>query len=292
MSDPLSLPANPNGTDPTQRLEAQLLLVARALPYPRTPDLAASARLAEVAARARLPRSPQTAAAPRSSPVRPARPLSWALAAVLIVLLSLLAVPPVRSGVIEFLRLGAVRILLGDVPTATPAATVTGTRPPTATFMPSATPLASVLDLHGQTTLADAVERLPHLPIRLPAYPADLGQPDAVFVQDLDGDAVVLVWLEPDDPSQVRLSLHLLASPQFVDKLLKNQPARVEFTKVNGREAFWTTGPYYVIARGGFITEMRLITGHVLIWYTDDVTYRLETDLPLAEAIKIAESLE
>jgi hypothetical protein len=285
MSDPLSLPANPNGTDPTQRLEAQLLVVARALPYPRTPDLAASPRLAEVAARARLPRSAQPSAAPRPSPVRPARPLAWALAAVLIVLLSLLAVPPVRSGVIEFLRLGAVRILLGDVPTATPAATA-------ATFMPSATPLASVLDLQGQTTLADAVERLPHLPIRLPAYPADLGQPDAVFVQDLDGDAVVLVWLEPDDPSQVRLSLHLLASPQFVDKLLKNQPARVEFTEVNGREAFWTTGPYFVIARGGFITEMRLITGHVLIWYTDDVTYRLETDLPLEEAIKIAESLQ
>jgi hypothetical protein len=36
----------------------------------------------------------------------------------------------------------------------------------------------------------------------------------------------------------------------------------------------------------------RLINGHVLIWAGLDVTYRLETDLSLEEAVKIAESLE
>ena len=35
----------------------------------------------------------------------------------------------------------------------------------------------------------------------------------------------------------------------------------------------------------------RLITGYVLIWRDGDITYRLETDLPLEEAVKIAESL-
>jgi hypothetical protein len=148
-----------------------------------------------------------------------------------------------------------------------------------------------VLDLDGQTTLAAAAESV-RFPIRLPAYPADLGGPDVVFVQDLEGQAVVLVWLEPDDPAQVRLSLHVLASPQLVDKVIKNDPAGLEFVRVNGREAFWTTGPYFVVARNGFYTETRLISGHVLIWYEDDLTYRLETSLPLAEAIKIAESLE
>ena len=34
-----------------------------------------------------------------------------------------------------------------------------------------------------------------------------------------------------------------------------------------------------------------LITGHVLIWTDEGVTYRLETELPLDEAILIAESL-
>jgi hypothetical protein len=203
-------------------------------------------------------------------------------------------VPTVRSGVIDFLELGAVRIIFGPEATATqpPAPTATGTRPPpTATLIPTATPLASVLDLAGETTLADARARV-DLPLRLPTYPADLGEPDAVFVQDLEGEAVVFVWLAPDDPSQVRLSLHILSTTTLTEKLMKHNPAGVEFTTVNGREAFWTTGPYFVVARSGFYAEMRLITGHVLVWYAGEITYRLETDLSMEEAVRIAESLE
>jgi len=44
--------------------------------------------------------------------------------------------------------------------------------------------------------------------------------------------------------------------------------------------------------RGGDLEFTRLIEGHVLIWTMGDVTYRLETELSLEEAIKIAESLE
>ena len=36
----------------------------------------------------------------------------------------------------------------------------------------------------------------------------------------------------------------------------------------------------------------RLVEGNVLLWEQDGVTYRLETELPLDEAIKVAESLE
>jgi hypothetical protein len=34
-----------------------------------------------------------------------------------------------------------------------------------------------------------------------------------------------------------------------------------------------------------------LIDGHVLIWAEDNLSYRLESDLPLEEAIRIAESI-
>ena len=279
MSDLSSL----NGNGPVERWEAQLVAVARALPYPPTPN-----PLAVPAVRARLTPPPAVrAVAPR---VAPRRAWGWALAAVLVALLSLLAVPAVRASLVEIFQLGVVRVILGPLPTPTPEPTTTGTPPPpsTRTPQPTSTPLASVLDLAGQTTWADALSRV-DLPLRLPA---GLGEPDAVFVQDLEGEAVVLVWLEPDDPSQVRLSLHFLASSQLVDKLIKDQPADFERTRVNGREAFWTTGPYFIVARNGHFTQSRLITGHVLIWYEDDVTYRLETSLPLAEAIKMAESLE
>ncbi len=34
-----------------------------------------------------------------------------------------------------------------------------------------------------------------------------------------------------------------------------------------------------------------LVEGHVLVWVEDEITYRLETDLNLEEAIRIAELL-
>jgi hypothetical protein len=293
MSDPLSM----NGTDPVGRWETQLAAVARALPYPATPNVAAVlATPRDAQPLGQRPVGAVRPAARGATPRRVGRPaLAWALA-VLVLATSLLAVPAVRASLVTVFQLGVVRVILGptatETATLTPAPTATGTRrPPTATPPPTATALSSVLDLAGQTTLADAIERV-RLPIRLPTYPADLGEPDLVFVQDLDGQAVVLVWLTPDDPSQVRLSLHLLTSSQLVDKQLKVHPAAFEFTLVNDHEAFWTTGPYYIVNRRGDYAEMRLISGHVLIWYEDEVTYRLETSLPLEEARRIAESLE
>ena len=289
MSDPVSL----NGTGAAERWEAQLAVVARGLPYPPTPDLAAA-----VVARTspRLPARPAAAPAarPRHRPApAPRRSLGWALAAVLVVVAAaaLAAVPSVRAGLATILEIGVVRIFLGPTPTSTLAPTATGTRRPTVTPRPTPSPLASVLDLEGQTTLAEARERV-NLPIVLPTYPDDLGTPDAVFVQDLEGEAVVLVWLDPADPARVRLSLHILSSGMLVEKLIKDNPASVEFTRVNGREAFWTTGPYYIVNRRGDYAQARLIEGHVLIWYDRTLTYRLETALPLEEAVKIAESLE
>jgi hypothetical protein len=47
-----------------------------------------------------------------------------------------------------------------------------------------------------------------------------------------------------------------------------------------------------LILPNGDIQFERLVSGHVLIWAGLDVTYRLETDLSLKEAVRIAESLE
>lgn len=231
------------------------------------------------------------------------------MAAVLFLLAGLLAVPQVRAGLLTFLRIGAVRILLTaptptptpppptpteapSVPTAGPAAGSgpTATPSPTPTQVPptpTATPLASVLDLAGATTLEEAQAQV-GFPIRLPSYPPDLGPPDRVFLQDLGGPAVILVWLAPDQPDRVRLSLHLLGPDIIAQKF---QPQVVQETTLHGQRALWTTGPYLLQLRNGAFEMRRLIEGHVLIWEQDSVTYRLETDLPLEEAIRIAESL-
>jgi len=46
------------------------------------------------------------------------------------------------------------------------------------------------------------------------------------------------------------------------------------------------------VLRGGSVDVTRLVTGHVLVWAEGGVTYRLESDLDLEEAMRIAESLE
>lgn len=216
---------------------------------------------------------------------------SWpARAAVLalVVLAMLIAVPSVRAGVMAFLRIGTIRIAV-DEPTARPLPAGAATAGAT-TAIPTATPLDSVLDLAGATTLEDARRRA-NFPIRLPLYPPDLGPPDRVFFQDLGGPAVVLVWMDAAQPGRVRLSLHLLSSTTFAQK---GEPPVIEETRVNGQAALWTEGPYMLeYLRGQQVPygARRLVTGHVLLWAEQSVTYRLETDLPLEEAVHIAESL-
>lgn len=239
------------GGGPDEQLEAALRRAARALPYPPAPPI--QRLLPPAAAGRRIPR--------------------WAvsLAVVGLALLTLLAVPAVRAGLVEFLQIGAVRILLG--PTAAPA--------------PALTPVPSLLDLYGQTTLADA-RRLVSFPIPLPAYPADLGAPDEVFLQFFDAPAVILVWFDRAEPGRVRLALHLLSAGGFAEK---RQPPALRAAAVNGAPAVWTAGPYLLQLRNGRYDAQHLVTGHVLVWTVGDLTYRLESDLPLDEAIKTAESL-
>ena len=275
--------------------EEQIRRTASAFPYPVTPDIASVvARRVEIIGR-------------RGVIVRWKR-LGYALAIVLVLLSIGLAVPPVRAQILEFLQVGAVRIFLVEptpsptLPPPTPSSsappetTQIGLLPtfhPTATWtpaLPSPTPFSSVLDLFGETTLDKAREKFSY-PIRLPAYPENLGKPDKVFLQDTGGESLILVWLEPKNRSKVRLSLQMIAGTQNIT-LAKIQPQVVQETLVNGEPAVWAEGPYLLKTRNGNYESIRLIQGHVLIWKEGEVTYRLETALALEEAIRIAESLQ
>ncbi len=285
-----------NGTDPEPHWQAQLAVVARALPYPPTPNLAAGLAGARGPGRDRLLSRP-----PAVSP-RLVRGLAWSVAAVVLALAVLLAIPATRASLLEFLQIGSVRIFFVATETPLPAPTATlaaaGTPAPSATprptRTPTPTPLLSVLDIAGQTTFAQAHDRVP-FNLRLPAYPPDLGEPDIAFVQDLGGPAAVLVWLAPGDPSRVRLTLHFLTSAAVADKMLDNggprTPPSVETTSVNGRPAVWTTGPYVLFTRSGNLKEYRLIEGHVLIWTDGTLSYRLETSMSREDAVRTAESM-
>jgi hypothetical protein len=210
---------------------------------------------------------------------------------ILALLLALFSVPPLRAAVLEVLQLGAVRIFLSEpTPTVSSPATTTplsARTPVTTPPSPPPTPSADLLNLAGETTLAEAQAQV-DFPIRLPTEPLDLGSPDKVYLQDLNGPVVILVWLDPDQPERVRLSLH-----QFGPNTLagKGAPQTLQETTVHDHPALWVSGPHLLQVRGQEYDLIRLVEGKVLIWVEGDLTYRLETEGSLEEAVRMAESL-
>lgn len=270
--------------------ETQLRSIAGGMEYPATPDIAR-------AVAARLQASPR--------PRLMNRTLARSVAIAVLLLLSLLIIPPVRAAVIDFIQIGVVRIFRTEpvpappptqlpskmVPvTATPATTLSAPRPFTATPAPTSSALIPLLEqMAGEMTLAQAQKAVDY-PILLPTYPAGLGEPDRVFVQNAGGLMTVLVWTDPGDPDKVKVSLHLIPEGSWAIK--KVDPGAIQETQVNGRYAIWADGPYVLLMQNGDMQYTRMIQGHVLIWAEGKMTYRLETDTSMEEAIKIAESLQ
>lgn len=220
------------------------------------------------------------------------RRLAWSLTVILILFSSLMLIPPARAAILEFIQIGIVRIFRAEpTPVAPPQQEFPSTMiPMTATPAETSETVIPLLErMAGEVTLEEAQQTV-NYSILLPSYPPDLGQPDRVFIQEAEGDMTILVWIDPQQPSQVLMSLHMIPPGSWaVDKM---DPARIEETSVNGQRAIWAVGPYPVRFSNGNLDFVRLIDGHVLIWAQGDITYRLETALDLDEAIKVAESLE
>lgn len=257
--------------------EKQLVSIAKELDYPRTPNLAGP-----VMKRLRSSAPPRFVA-PR---------FVWSLTAILILFTSLMLIPPARAAILEFIQIGIVRIFRAEpTPITPPQQEFPSTMiPVTATPALTSEPLIPILErLAGERSLEGA-QQLVEYPILLPSYPPDLGAPDRVFVQDADGDMTILVWIDPEDSTRVLMSLHLIPPGSWaIDKM---EPARIQETTVHAQRAVWAVGPYPVQFSNGNLDFARLIDGHVLIWTDGDVTYRLETEWTLEEAVRVAESLE
>lgn len=272
--------------DENRALEERLELLAGETAYPPTPDIVRSVaqRLGKTS---RLQRQVGFA---------------WGMAALVLVLIVLVAVPGVRAEILRFLQVGVVQVLISPPePTASPSATaatniVTTAAPtparPTATLSksPTSTPVFfSSLSPLGEEISLESAGELGGFPLLLPGYPPDLGAPDRVYFQP-QGPVVVIVWLVPGEDERVRMSLHAIGPDSIA--LRKHQPVTVQETTVNGGYAVWTEGPYMLETASGEYSFFRLVEGHTLIWDEGDITYRLESDLPLVEAVRVAESLQ
>lgn len=213
---------------------------------------------------------------------------TWALVLILIASAALLSVSPVRAALVEFLQFGAIRIWLQG-PQLTPTAAPAGTAVAPALSAPStATQAPSLTNLEGETTL-EAAQSGAGFEILLPGYPGDLGPPDQVFLQDFGSPAVIMLWLDPDDPGRISLSLMAFAPGSFVHKY---EPPVLDQAMVDGNPALWMQGTHMLRVKSGDLQVVDMVVnGNVLAWEEGEITYRLETDLPLEEAIRIAESL-
>lgn len=261
-----------------ERFEKQISSIAKSLDYPRTPDVAGSV-MKRLAAQGRGDRQFVS------------RRLAWSLTVILVLFSSLMLIPPARAAILEFIQIGIVRIFRAEpTPVTLPQQEFPATTMPvTATPAVTSEPLIPVLErIAGEVTLEEAQQAVNYT-ILLPSYPPDLGEPDRVYVQDADGDMTILVWIDPQQPEEVLMSLHMIPPGSWaVDKM---NPALVRETTVNGQPAVWAVGPYPIRYSDGNMDFVRLINGHVLIWTDGITTYRLETALELEEAVRVAESL-
>ena len=170
----------------------------------------------------------------------------------------MLAVPPARTAILDWLGLRGVSILRVDE------------LPPTAA--------TGRLDLGREVTPEET-------PLWL-LTPDD--EPDSIY---MGKGTVSLLWGTPD---RVRLLLTEFRGQAFIEKLIE-QDARVERVTVNGEPGAWLEEPHVVFfddLRGRMRQSTGRLAGKTLLWQQGEVTLRLEGDLSKEEALRIARTAD
>ena len=208
----------------------------------------------------------------------PRRWLALVAAAVAVILLPL--TPPGQQAVAWLLDIAGIRVeLVGSGGPRQPPTTLVGG--------------TGVSESEAEVTVGFDLKR-----------PIDLPPPDSVqLVSWGGGQQVAMIWNESEELPEVfetGVGLLLIQFEARVDEqlLLKaaSQETLIEPVEVNGvRGYFFSRAPHTVY----FESPDRLIAsdtirlaGNVLIWMSDGVTYRMESDLGRERSIELAESLD
>ena len=236
-------------------LERELQALSSSLDWPETPDVSR-----RVVAR--------TAGARPGPVVR--RRLALALAVVLSGLVAVLAVPPARTAVFDWLGIGGAQIIrVDDLPSvaATPGLEILGDR----------------------VTLDQARERA-GFPFADP--PEDERAPDQILLTP--GIRVTYVWRDHD---RVRVLLTQFrgdaTEPGLVKKLVSRATQTTIF-ELDGHRALWLEGgPHavlFVTPDGNIGDDLGWLAGNTLLVDNGGVTVRIEAQIDRADAIELARS--
>ena len=197
------------------------------------------------------------------------RALLVAVAALVVAVGAVLAVPSARSAILDFFGIGSAGIRIVDELPAVEA---------------------GPLDLGNRTTL-EAVRR--QVPGLVEPHSDRLGEPDAVYVAVgfAPGRPVTFLWGDPERP---RLLLTQVRGRFHFEKLVHGNQGEITLTDVNGADAVWIEGEPHVVfyesADGTGDLPGRLAR-NTLVWSRGPVTLRLEGDLSRDDAERIAHSV-
>jgi hypothetical protein len=261
------------GRFPQVEFEAALRELAPRYPYPPTPDLARSVRVRLVAQPARRPMPAW----------RDPRRLAMAAALLLVIAgAAALVSPASRDAIAHFFHVPGV--IVNRVPSPAPSPSV------------SAFPLS----LGRPMSLADAQSQVT-FHIVVPSDPT-LGEPDGLYVDsDVPGGEVAFAYgPRPGIPVVRETGLGVLITEfrgDLAGDILKEAgpDTTVEKTTVNGDDGWWIAGaPHVLVVKESppnARPELMRLAANTLIWTHDGVTYRIESSLTKAEALRIAVSL-
>ncbi len=245
--------------------ELELELRELRIDWPETPDLATTVQ-------ARLAAPPRR----RSWLARPAWQL--AVASVALIVAVVMAIPPARAAVLDFLGFGSVRITREE---------------------PNPSRFGQALVLGDPVTLTQARRALPVL------VPEEVGDPDAVYLDEHPtmGPRVDMVYrARPGLPSSSNTEAGMLitqfravASP-LIEKSV-GSGAKVERLEVGGDPAFFLSGAPHGFAyldpesQNANFEEQRLAGNTLLVDRSDGTLLRIEADISRDRAVEIAESM-
>ena len=230
-------------------LELRLERLGGELDWPETPDLrdGVRRRLAE----GRRPRAWR-------------RPLVIALAALLVLVGALLAVPQSRSAILDFFGVGSVTIRAVDE------------YPPL--------DLETGRQFYGeQMSLAEA-RRQAAFPIQVPRVDK-LGEPKVYYLPDVQ--QVSLVY---GDPKKPRLLISQIIGTGAIEKLVNSEQTNLQLVRAGDAHGVWIEGEH-VLHMPQFDEEIRLVGNTLVMERVDNVTVRVEADIPKDEALEIFRSM-
>jgi hypothetical protein len=238
-------------------LELALRELGRQVEFPPTPDLASTVRQ-------------RLGAAPRRRFALPRRrALAVAFAILAVAVGAVMAVPPARTAVLEWLGLKGVTVVRVEK-------------------LPEA-PLTSEGGLGEPVTLAEARRRAPWL---VEPHDEGVGTPDEIYMSsEVPGGQVTFIW---GTTQNARLLMTQSPGTAFAEKMLQPE-SKTERTDVDGAPGIWFFGEEHFFVfrdRNGDLQEgTGRLVGNTLLWQLGDLTVRLEGDLSKEQALEIARSV-